>query len=178
MTNLIRNILLPTLLVVASVAYAEGVAPMDVTVSDPGGKVAFRGKTDAAGVFATPNLAPGNYTVQFNAKGLKAGHYAIVISAGKKKVTADQVIGDQFSKGGVAMKVDVGAGLKITGQVALAGGAVKPGMVWIPKQLGSNLPAHWAPEGSAEAIQAKNAGSMSKEGVQKMTESAQGLGGG
>jgi hypothetical protein len=177
MKNLIRNILLSTFLA-ASVAFGAGTPPMDVTVSAPGGKVAFRGKTDAEGAFATPNLAPGNYTVQFNAKGLKAGHYAIVISAGKKKVTADQVIGDQFSKGGVAMKVDVGAGLKITGQVALAGGAVKPGMVWIPKQLGSNLPGHWAPEGSAEAVHAKAAGSISNEGVQKMTESQQGLGGG
>ena len=77
------------------------------------------------------------------------------------------------------MKLDVGAGLKITGHVVLAGGAVKPGMVWIPKQLGSNKPAHWAEEGSPEAVQAKNSGSMSKEGVQKMTESPNsGSGGG
>jgi hypothetical protein len=177
MKNMARNILFSTFLLLASVAYGAAVPTIDVTVSTLGGKVAFRGKTDAEGLFVTPNLAPGSYAVQFNAKGMKAGHYVIVVSAGKKKVTADSVVGDQFSKGGVAMKVDVGPGVKITGHVALAGGALQPGMVWIPKQLGSNRAAHWAPEGSAEAVQAKQSGSMSKEGVQKMMESPDSGGG-
>ena len=108
MKNLIRNLFLSTLLLAVSAAYGAGVAPMDVTVSGPGGKVAYKGKTDANGTFSTPKLAPGNYTVQFNSPGLKAGQYVIVVSAGKKKVSADSVIGDKFAKGGVAMKVDVG----------------------------------------------------------------------
>ena len=37
-----------------------------VTVSGPGGKVAFKGATNTAGIFATSNLSAGNYVVQFN----------------------------------------------------------------------------------------------------------------
>ena len=177
MKNLIRNLLFSTLLIVASVAYGAGVAPMDVTVSGPGGKVAYKGKTDASGTFSTPKLAPGNYIVQFNSPGLKAGQYAVVVSAGKKKVSADAVIGDKFAKGGVAMKVDVDSGLNITGKVALSGGETRPGMVWIPKQIGSNLPAHWAPADSAEAKAAKAAGTISKQDIMdKQSEGISGAG--
>jgi hypothetical protein len=178
MKNLIRNLLFSTLLIVASVAYGAGVAPMDVTVSGPGGKVAYKGKTDASGTFSTPKLAPGNYIVQFNSPGLKAGQYAVVVSAGKKKVTADAIIGDKFAKGGVAMRVDVGAGLNITGQVALAGGAVRPGMVWIPPMLGSNRPGHWAEEGSAEAVESKNRSNVGRGQIQGIQDKGVGMGGG
>ena len=175
MKNLIRNLVLSAALVVASVVFGAGVAPMDVTVSGPGGKVAYKGKTDANGAFSTPKLAPGNYTVQFNSPGLKAGQYVVVVSAGKKKVSADSVVGDKFAKGGVAMKVDVGAGLNITGKVALAGGEVRPGMVWIPKQPGSNLPAHWAAADSAEAKEARARGSLSADDLRNMQSKGQGL---
>jgi hypothetical protein len=43
-------------------------------------------------------------------------------------------------------------------------------MVWIPKQLGSNVSGHWAEEGSAEAIAAKNAGALSTEGVNNLQQ--------
>ena len=93
---------------------------MHVTVSDAGGKAAFKGVTKTDGTFATANLTPGNYVVQFNATsgGMKGNHYAIVVAAGTKKVTADAVPGEKFSGGGVALRVVVGAGLNITGQVA------------------------------------------------------------
>ena len=42
----------------------------------------------------------------------------MVVSAGKKKVIATGVSGEKFHGGGVAMRVNVGPGLKITGQVA------------------------------------------------------------
>ncbi len=178
MKNMARNILLFTFLVVASVAFGADVAPVDVTISDPSGKLAFKGKTDAKGAFSTGNLAPGNYTVQFNCNGLHSGQYGIVVSAGKKKVTADSVNGEKFSKGGVAMKVEVGTGAKIAGQVAPSGGEGKPGMVWIPKQLGSNKAAHWAPADSAEAKTAKANGSLGSKDVQDMQARGVNPGGG
>ena len=119
MTNLIRGILLSFVLLGAGMAYG-GVPPMDVTVSDAGGKAAFKGATNANGTFATANLKPGNYVVQFKSSsgGMKGNHYAIVVSAGTKKVAAATVPGENFFGGGVALKVVVGAGLNITGQVA------------------------------------------------------------
>lgn len=121
MKNLIRGSLLPLALLAAWTAYG-GVPPLNVTVSGDGGKAAFKGVTNAKGTFATANLKPGNYVVQFNSTsgGMKGNHYAIVVSAGTKKVAAAAVPGEKFAGGGVALKVLVGAGLNITGQVAPA----------------------------------------------------------
>ncbi len=153
---MIRSILLFTFLVVASVGFTADVMPVDVTVSGQDGKVAFKGKTDAKGAFSTREPRSWELHRAFLIPdGLLHGQYAIVVSAGKKKTSADAVDGEKFTKGGVAMKVDVSTGVKIAGRVAPSGGEVKPGMVWIPKKLGSNKAAHWAPADSAEAKDAQ-----------------------
>ena len=165
-------------LVAASVAY--GATPsLTVTVSDSSGKAAFKGATDAKGTFATGALKPGGYTVQFNSSKAPSGSYALVVSAGAKKVAANAVAGERFAKGGVAMKIDVGAGLNISGQVAAEdkgsapmGSNGKP-MVWVPKRLGSNLPPHWAQSDSAEAKEAQTQGSFSTKNIQD--KQAQGI---
>jgi len=110
--------LLVLFLVVASVANA-GTPSLNVTVSDVSGKAAFKGATKDDGGFATAKLQPGSYVVQFTAKNssVKGGQYSIVVAAGKKKVVANEVAGEKFLGGGIAMKVEVGAGLNITGQV-------------------------------------------------------------
>jgi hypothetical protein len=158
-------------LLFASASLAFGALPhLTVTVADSGGKPAYKGATDAKGTFATGKLKPGQYVVQFNAQGVKGGTYAVVVSAGIKKVTADSVPGEKFGGGGVAMKIDVGSGLNITGQVTTgAQTKVDPNgkkMVWIPKKLGSNLPGHWAAEDSAEAKEARMSGTLSTKSVQ------------
>ena len=112
--------------------------------------------------------------------GPSKGNYAIVVSAGTKKVSAAGVAGEKFAKGGVALKVDVGANLNIAGQVAAeTAGASKNGkkMVWIPPQAGSHMPGHWVEEGSAEAVAARTAGNLSSQDVQKLQDGGQ-LGGG
>lgn len=110
--------LLGLCLVVASMANAA-TPSVNVTVSDASGKLAFKGATKNDGGFATEKLQPGKYVVQFSSKNaaLKGGQYSIVISAGTKKVVANGVAGEKFLAGGVAMKVDVGSSLNITGQV-------------------------------------------------------------
>jgi hypothetical protein len=170
MKNMIRSAVVSLLLIAACMAYGA-VPTMSVTVSDAGGKAAFKGSTNAKGTFETAKLKPGNYVVQFNSTSgaVKGNNYAIVVSAGTKKVSAAGVPGEKFAKGGVALKVDVGAGLNIAGQVAAeANGASKNGkkMVWIAPQLGSNMPGHWVEEGSAEAVAAKTSGSMSTQDLQ------------
>lgn len=181
MKNMIRRTVVSLLLGAASMAYGA-VPAMNVTVSDASGKAAFKGTTNGSGTFATANLSPGKYVVQFNSKSgaVKGNHYAIVVSAGKKKVSAGAVPGEKLAGGGVALKVDVGAGLNITGQIATeANGTVKNGkkMVWIPPQLGSNMPGHYAEEGSAEAIAARSAGNLSNQDVNTMQEHVHNSGG-
>ena len=103
-----------------TVAANGGIPPMNVTVSDAGGKLAYKGATKSDGGFATEKLQPGNYLVQFNSKNsaIKGSQYSIIVAAGKKKVIASPVAGDKFLGGGIAMKVEVGAGLNIIGRVS------------------------------------------------------------
>lgn len=102
----------------ASLAHG-GVPSVSVIVSDASGKAAFKGATKSDGAFATEKLQPGNYVVQFNSKNaaLKGGQYSIIVASGKKKVVANAIAGDKFLGNGVAMKVEVGTGANIIGQV-------------------------------------------------------------
>lgn len=98
-----------------------GIPSINVTVSDSTGKAAFKGATKNDGEFATAKLPPGSYVVQFTTtnSSVKNGQYSIVVGAGNKKVVANAVAGAKFLGGGVAMKVEVGAGLNIAGQVVV-----------------------------------------------------------
>ena len=176
MKNMIRSAVASFLLVAACMAFGA-VPAMNVTVSDASGKAAFKGTTNANGVFATAKLTPGNYTVQLASQSaeVKGKHYAIVVAAGKKKVSAGAVPGEKFARGGVALKVDVGAGLNITGQVS-SEEKVYEGR----KEDGLDTAAAW--QQSCQAVgwrkippkprRPKPRGSMSKEGVQRSAGAA------
>jgi hypothetical protein len=143
-------------------------------VADATGKIAYRGATDGSGLFATPKLQPGNYEVQFiSTNAPKGARYTLVLSAGTKKVAANAVAAEKLAGAGVAMKIDVSAGLNITGQVAAEdknsapmGRNGKP-MVWIAKHTGSNLAGHWAESDSAEAKEALTSTSYSRKNLQE-----------
>ena len=115
MKNLIRGTVVSLCFAIACVAYGA-VPPLNVTVSDASGKVAFRGKTDASGTFATDKIKPGVYDVQFISPGAITGKYSIKVSAGVKHISAAGVAGDKFAKG-VALKLNVQNLLNIVGEV-------------------------------------------------------------
>lgn len=161
----------------ASLAHAASAPVVEVTVSNSAGKVVYKGKTDAGGAFATPNLAAGDYIVQFNSKGsLKGGPFAVAVNSGKEKMGADSVPAGKFSRGGVAIKVAVGHPMNLTGEITAAGatktvaastastspsrskGKVKyvngREYVWIPPEPGGWLPGKWVEAGSIEARKA------------------------
>ena len=177
-----RKILLPLILVATSLASGAGMPPMDVTVSAEGGKLVYKGKTTAAGTFATGTVEPGKYVVQFNSNNpaLKGSQFGFVISAGKAKVLAEAVSGNKLGAG-VAMKVDAGRGVNITGQVmnGKVGGPVAASgntkvkiikgkrYVWVGPETGSNMGGHWVEEGSAAA---GNVHRLGPEGVQNLQD--------
>ncbi len=178
MKKLLRNLLLALSLAAFSAAYGAGTPTLDVAVTDASGKVAYKGKTSSSGTFATGKLAPGNYTVQFNSKSVPSGHYMLVVSSGKKKVSADAVDAGKFAKGGVAMKVEgVAGGMNITGQVANAAAATNNSnvriikgkrYVWVKNtEAGSNLGGKWVEEGSPEASSVLR---LSRDSLNKMQE--------
>src|SRR2546423_13474239 len=180
MKNILRFAPIAVFLVAISVV-CGAVPALNVTVSDASGKAAFKGATNTDGTFATTNLKPGNYVVQFHSTNpaLKGNQYALVISAGKKKVSANAVTGETFAAGGVAMKIDVGASVNITGQVAVESKvAMKDGkkMVWLPPRIGSNMPGRWIAADSAEAIAAQNSGELRREEVSKLQDRTRGVG--
>jgi len=168
------------LLVLLAAAGAFAAPSIKVTVFDAAGKPAFQGATGGEGTFSTGALNPGRYIVQFNAKaaGVTGQNYALVISSGKKKVVADSVAGEKFTGGGVAMRIEVGSGSKITGHItdAVMTRVDENGnkLVWIPQRTGSNLPAHWAPADSAEAKFVLTSDSLSFKNLQD--KQAQGVG--
>jgi hypothetical protein len=179
MKKMIRSTIASLVLAAACIAYGA-VPSLNVTVADSSGKAAFKGTTNSNGTFSTAKLKPGNYVVQFNSPngGIK-GNYAIVVSAGTKKVSAAGVAGEKFAKGGVALKVDVAAGLNIAGQVAAeTAGASKNGkkMVWIAPQAGSHMPGKWVDADSAEAKAARSAGNLSNTDVNRMQENRHNVG--
>src|SRR3954447_15329123 len=94
--------------VVAAASVAYGSLPqVKVTVADSSGKTAYKGATNASGTFATGTLQPGSYAVTFTSNNVpKGAQYALVISAGKKKVSASAIGAERLAGGGVAMKID------------------------------------------------------------------------
>jgi hypothetical protein len=123
MRRIMPALFITTVLAMASITRGDVVPNVHVTVSDAAGRLIYRGKTDANGVFATGQVAAGNYVVQFNAKdaALNRNDYAIYAAAGRRRVVAQAISGRQLAGGGVAMRLESAARTPIIGQVALGG---------------------------------------------------------
>ena len=172
MKTMIRTAALALLFSAASVVCAA-LPQINVVVADSSGKEAYKSRTDSKGLFATPKLQAGNYNVQFTSQSApKGSRYTLVVAAGNKKVAANAIAAEKLAGGGVAMKIAVGAGLNITGQVAAEDNSSAPmgkngkPMVWIPRKIGSNIAPHWAESDSAEAKEAQTSGSYSTKNIQ------------
>jgi hypothetical protein len=181
LVSVIRSSLLAFLLAGVTAAYG-GVPSMNVIVSDASGKVAFKEATHVNASFATANLASGDYVVQFKAKNgaLNGQRYLLVVAAGTKKVIADDVAAEKFNGGGVAMRITVGSGLRITGQIAPDSATVSLGIqkirvingkryVWVKGRTGSNLGDHWEEEGLAAA---QNVATMSMDRLRRIQDAS------
>ncbi len=151
---------------------AAAVPTLNVTVADSSGKTAYKGTTDSRGIFTSPKLTPGNYAVQFTSNSApKGSHYTLVVVAGTKKTSASAITAEKLAGGGVAMKIAVGEGRFIQAQVSAEAAETRIGkngqlMVWIPKKVGSNIPAHWAESDSAEAKEVMSSTSYSRKNLQ------------
>ena len=148
------------------------VPTLNVAVVDGSGKTTYKGATDPRGLFASPKMQPGSYAVQFSSSSApKGSHYTLVVVSGRKKTSASAITAETLAAGGVAMKIEVKANASIQAQVSPDLAQTRIGkngklMVWIPKKIGSNLPAHWAESDSAEAKEAEASYSYSIKNMQ------------
>jgi hypothetical protein len=157
MKTLARSIFVGWACVAAAAVASGGIPPISVTVRDSSGKTAFKGATNGGGVFTSGSLKPGGYMVQFNSTNApKTSRYMLIASAGKEKVVANGIPGEKLAAG-VAVTIEVRPGSTLTAQVTAEDKNSAPIghngklMVWIPKQIGSNIGGHWAESDSAEA---------------------------
>ena len=149
------------------------VGGIDVTVKKDG-KAVSRARTDASGNFATGNLEPGSYNVEFRAPNAAAvkGQLAISVLAGKQPPRQASADGKHLGSG-VALNVDVTKASKLTGKVSPSGKAVAETSsavpagyervkanvkiingkrhIWVAGPIGSNMGGRWVEEGSEAA---------------------------
>jgi len=153
-----------------------------------GGQVAYQGRTDANGQFATGPLARGAYTVEFRAKNgasFKGTDLVLSVRAGKGGVNQSNLSGDKFSSP-VAMNVEVPKTAPLTGRITAATAAtaqletatsgntkvkVMNGKryVWVRGEIGSQIGGKWVLEEDAKA-DGKHVTRDSKEMLRKVQD--------
>jgi hypothetical protein len=172
MKNTSRKILFLSAFFAASALYAATSPTVDITVK-AGHKIVREIKTDANGNFTIGTLPAGYYTLEFRARksaALKNQQFSIAVD-GIKTSGRDDAVSGQYLVGGVALDVQAVAGRRVSGQVT-TGAAValkntKKRMVWLPPELGSNLPGHWVEAGSSPPAPARHWGYISLDEVRK-----------
>lgn len=172
MKNLIYHTVVGLLLALCATGLA---APMDVMVVDANNRLAHKGRLDADGSFSTRPLRPGDYVVQFNARGgAPREDYAIIVGAGRNKVVADTVAGEKFAGGGVAMRIKVPRPTRIVGHVA-AGGAEAIGVriingrryILVRESTGTFIGPRWVEEGTQSV---RNVFQISRDDVRELQD--------
>ena len=165
MKNMMRVILVCGVAFAMSVIYAgkepSGVAAVNVALRQNPAK---RAVTDSQGNFVLDALPAGSYTLFVRARSAKelqqttrnvmvvGTSYSIKIEGTKRSANQDHLTSNKLIAG-VDIPIEVGSGGKVRGQVVANG--VKR-FVWIPRSTDSNLPGHWAEEGTDEAVPSHN----------------------
>ena len=170
----LRSLLVAAALALVPVAQSANVAGLDVFVKKDG-KPIYKGTTDASGSFASGNLEPGSYSVEFRApKSLSLREQTVAISVSTGKGAPRQSTTDgKYMQAGVAMTVDLAKAGKLTGKVSSSAGVadrsgpapegyekVKANVkvingkrhVWVPAPIGSNMGGRWVEEGTEGAV--------------------------
>jgi hypothetical protein len=167
MKHMTRGVLLLSVLLAGPVLYSQppapkGVAGVSIVLKQNPAK---RTVTDARGNFSLEGLPAGSHTLTIRpqkaqdtkttstTKAIVATSYSIKIEGTKRPITQSNLTSDQLLAG-VDLRVEVGVGAKVRGQV-LAGGLKK--MVWIAPEVGSHFPGRWVDADSKEAARHNSA---------------------
>ena len=170
-TSALRSIFLLSFLLGASVSYGATLSGIDVIAKEKkSGKLAKQVATDHQGKFMIGGLGSGVYTVEFRAPKspeLTKKQFSIAIAGGKQAARHSSLSGEKLMNGRVSIDVEIGPGARISGQITMQSARK---MVWVPAELGSNLPGHWVEQGAEDAASARNTRRMNTDDFQKLRE--------
>ena len=175
--SLARQLVIVLAVSLVSAAYGDlPVAGVEVMVQkNNGSKYVKRAVTDAHGKFAIEGMTAGKYNIAFQPpkgtgkalphKAVVGSAYSITMTGATKPFAQNGIKSETFAKG-IFTTLELRGGAEIRGQVT-AGKATT--MVWIDKEIGSNIPGHWADANSAEAKAAghSNTVHMSRDAVNR-----------
>jgi hypothetical protein len=161
----------------ASAPNVSAYPTVDVTLRGRDGGVLKRVKTDSAGNFVLGTF-PGNlYLIEFRASkaaGLRDQRFAIRIDGIKAKGRQTGILAKYLVQG-LGVDVETAPGMPLKGQVTTGSLSPTKRMVWLPKEIGSNIPGHWVEEGSGRTVARVNAGTMRTEQIRRMQETGRGF---
>ena len=137
-----------------------------------GGKILKQVKTDATGNFAMGTFPASIYMIEFRASSaseVKNQSFAIDIDGTKSRGRAAGFPG-RYIAAGLAIEVETVSGMPVSGLITPGSSRNTRKMIWLPQQIGSNLPGGWAEEGSSQAVAAFNWGHIRIESIRKMQD--------
>jgi hypothetical protein len=137
-----------------------------------GGKVLKRVQTDSTGHFTLGTFPGGTYILEFRAakgSGVKDQRFAIQVDGIKAKGRQNGILA-KYLLGGFGVDVETVAGAALQGQVTTGSLAQAKKMIWMPKEIGSNIPGRWVEEGSGRNVAGVNAGIIRRDTIVKMQD--------
>jgi hypothetical protein len=154
-----------------SSAYVEN-PTVEITLRRGGGKIVKQVKTDADGVFTVGTFPAGSYSLEFRAKSAPnvRNQSFIIKIAGTKSRGSEKGLPGRYFVGGVSFEIETLPRTPLRG--VITAGLVRNArkMIWLPQEIGSNLPGHWVEEGSAQAVTGRNWGHYSIDAIRKMQD--------
>jgi hypothetical protein len=161
----------------ASAPNVSAYPTVDVTLRARGGAVLKRVKTDSGGNFMLGTFPGSLYLIEFRASKvarLQDKQFAIRIDGIKAKGRQTGILAKYLVQG-LGVDVETAPGMPLKGQVTTGSLSPTKRMVWLPKEVGSNIPGHWVEEGSGRTVARGNAGTMRIEQIQRMQETGRGF---
>lgn len=157
-------------------AYANNVAAcptIDVNLRySTKGKILKHVTTDSTGRFNLGTFPASVYIMEFRAKktaGIENQRFAIRVDGIKSKGRQDGIEA-KYLMGGFGIDVETAPGMPVAGQITTGSLARTKKMIWLPREIGSNLPGRWVEEGSSQAVARNNAGYFTIDSMRKMQD--------
>jgi hypothetical protein len=145
---------------------------VEISLRRSGGKIVKQVKTDANGVFTVGTVPAGSYSLEFRAKSAREieNQSFVIKIAGTKSRGGDKSLLGRHFVGGASFDIETLPRTELRG--AIAPGSLRNArkMIWLPQEMGSNLPGRWVEEGSAQAVARYNWGHYTLEAIKKMQD--------